>query len=295
MSGFDRAEIAKLIAAALELGDEDDERWEIVTALQDRGDDEVFAAACDLCLSPEPRSRVLGADILAQGRAKLKALREQTVPLLLDVFAHETDLDVVYSLCLAFHHLRAVEAVELVVRWAEHPDRDVRFGVVMALLCQEDERAISALTSLSGDVDHDVRNWATFGLGSQVETDTPAIRDALCARLTDTHDETRHEAIVGLARRGDRAAFEPLRRDLESGWVSSLLFEAAAEYRDPELFPQLVEIRATWPGDNWPLSVLARALEACRPPATDTSVDGAGVELRSDRGQASTTARQWGK
>ena len=96
-----------------------------------------------------------------------------------------------------------------------------------------DARAIAALIELSSDPDYDVRNWATFGLGSQIDTDTPAIREALWARLEEPEDEVRGEAWVGLARRGDVRVAAALLRELELHEVDVLrewyLMFAAAE------------------------------------------------------------------
>lgn len=93
---------------------------------------------------------------------------------------------------------------------------------------------INKLIQLSRDTDREVRNWATFGLGSQVDTDIPAIREALFARREEKDDEIRAEALVGLARRGDIRVAAALLNELNThepdvlrDWT--LIAEAAEE------------------------------------------------------------------
>lgn len=64
-------------------------------------------------------------------------------------------------------------------------------------------QAIDALIDLSNDKVASIRNWATFGLGSQIETDNNKIRKALWSRTSDKNQDTKLEAIVGLANRND--------------------------------------------------------------------------------------------
>ena len=65
---------------------------------------------------------------------------------------------------------------------------------------------LAALIALSADPEAAVRDWATFALGTLAEQDSPALRDALAARLDDPDEDTRLEAIHGLALRGDDRA-----------------------------------------------------------------------------------------
>ena|SRR5438270_8722120 len=98
--------------------------------------------------------------------------------------------------------------------------------------------------------DEDVRNWATFGLGSQADIDTAEIRAALLERVTDSHNETRGEALVGLARRKDPRALEPIIQELRSEHIGILALEAAETLGDPRLLPALLRLEHDWQRDE---------------------------------------------
>jgi HEAT repeat protein len=66
------------------------------------------------------------------------------------------------------------------------------------------------------DVDDEVREWATFELGTQCDVDTPEIRAALRKRLSDGYEEARNEAIWGVARRNDEQGLGLLLARLDS-------------------------------------------------------------------------------
>ena len=81
----------------------------------------------------------------------------------------------------------------------------------------------------------DVRDWATFGLGRQLEVDTPAVRAALAERLFDTEGDTADEALIGLAIRGDRRVISEILDRLSRPTVSYQVLTAATELPDAEL------------------------------------------------------------
>lgn len=232
-----------------------------------RGGRDVFEHARKLCASPEARERRVGAAILGQLGAPNYTFPEETLAVLLGMLEREQEPEVLNSIAVALGHRRDPRAIKPLVRLKKHPDERVRHGVVFGLLCQENELAIQTLMELSTDPDTDVRDWATFGLGSQIEADTPAIREALVARLTDEDEHVRGEAMVGLARRHDRWMVEPLLTDLEAGWFGSLSTEAAAEIGDPRLYPALMRLREEWEGDkdDWRYKKLKEAIEKCHP------------------------------
>ncbi len=76
--------------------------------------------------------------------------------------------------------------------------------------------AIATIIELMDDSDDNVRDWATFALGTQCKMDTPEIREALRKRLADGYEEARDEAIWGLVQRKDEYAINELLRRLTS-------------------------------------------------------------------------------
>jgi len=173
------------------------------------------------CAARRARGRV-GVDMLGQLGVRFgqtnRAFHEETMALLLALLDHEQDPSVLSSIAIALGHRQDPREIA-----------PLRFGVVLGVSRYEDEQAIQTLIHLSTDADAEVRDWATFGLISQIEVDTPAIRAALFARLSDEDADTRGEAMVGLAHRHNVRVVDPLLHDLEAGDAGSLLLEAAAE------------------------------------------------------------------
>lgn len=159
-----------------------------------------------------------------------------------------------------------IEDVERILALCRHPDVDVRLRAADALTSLEalspSPEAIAAMIALTSDDDENVRDWATFDLGTQFMADSHDIRQALRDRLQDDNDEVRHEAYAGLARRHDPGITEVIREALQQKVVWRLAVDAARLLRSPELLGPLKQLRTWWDVDA---ELLNDAIDACDP------------------------------
>jgi HEAT repeat protein len=109
----------------------------------------------------------------------------------------------------------------------------------LGLSCHEDNFAVNGLIALSKDVDFDVKNWATFGLGSQCDVDNSSLRQALIDRTTDSDPEIRGEALIGLARRKDDRVINKIERELTGEFNGAWSIEAASLHPSKKFKPLL--------------------------------------------------------
>ncbi|MBI5961665.1 MAG: HEAT repeat domain-containing protein [Chloroflexi bacterium] len=228
---------------------------------------EVFSTVQRLRTSEHPKERMLFAFILAQLDAPQLSFLEQSLAALFEMVQHETHSDVLHAVCIALGHLKDPRAIEPLVRLKNHPHEAVRYGVAFSLSGFEDLAAANALIELSRDTDYMVRDWATFGLSVLTNLDTPEIREALLARVTDEDYVVRGQSLVGLAERKDRRVIEAVQAELSGEFHGDWAVEAAELLADPSLYPPL---QSLWdrlgPKDKSAFeSSFREALVACAP------------------------------
>jgi len=228
--------IPELFAETL-MGDYDDEHaWNAVWALISKGTPEVFEEAIAFCNSKEPLKRSRGLNILAHFGCFRKDCPDQyldeRVAVALKHLSDESE-EVVESAAWALGHIKGESAKNGLLTLRHSTNADIRHAVAFGLAGDTSPEAVDALIELMQDPVSYVRDWATFGLGSELGNalllDSPKIRDALRGRLTDADEETRNEAVWGLAMRKDPACLQVLLERLEADeWVSG--DEGAASY-----------------------------------------------------------------
>lgn len=224
---LERRTTEELFAATLEGDDDDDAPWQAVSVLRLRGTPEVFEVARRYCQSDNPRARSRGLSVLAQlGAGKPDAerpFRDESVSIAISCL-EDPEHEVVESAAWALSYLGTEAAITALIGLRANPNPEVRHAVACCITLRNRPEGVAVLLALMEDEDDDVRNWATFAVGSHEfeeagtwrYLDSPEIRAALRARLHDTFEDARREATWGLARRKEPAGLESLLQLLES-------------------------------------------------------------------------------
>jgi HEAT repeat protein len=198
---------------------DDDAPWYAVRILRLRGTSEIFELAKKYSESENEIACARALDVLAQlGAGKPDSERpyvDESISIALQHLEDRRAL-VVHSAAFALAHLRGDTAISALIDLKHHPDPDVRLAVATGMGGCEQPKAIETIIHLMGDEDDDVRDWATFGLGSLCTQDSQEIRAALRKRLEDPFEDARNEALWGLAQRKDPSSVRSLLERLQS-------------------------------------------------------------------------------
>ena len=246
-----------------------DEGWLAIAELHRRGSPQTLAIATALARSPTWRRRSLGLHIASQLRRRSKGSTteyalEQTQEMLI-AGLHDQHEEVVLAAVSGLGHRPHPDALMDLVRLSSHRDDQLRWNVAVSLGRYEDPLALGALLRLMADPDDDVRDWATFGVGSLQSSDMPEVRAALWKNLGDVNDYVRGEALVGLAERQAPRVVEFLLKHLDPECRVCEL-DAAGKLANPKLLEPLRAIARVLSEDevdgHW-FNCLQRAIAAC--------------------------------
>jgi len=239
------SETDRLFARRIAGGYENDDASDALASLRANGSREIFEQALAWSTADDPMKRARSLDILCQLRRASGEprnpqwlYREESFKRIMEMLAHEQVPMVLDSAVSALGHLGNEAGIPMILRYSDHPDRDVRFAATFALGCfPNDPRSVDALLTLTTDSDSEVRDWATFGLGVQGDADSPEIREALLRCLNDGDQDVREEAAVGLAKRRDQRVLPTLIEMLNEPDFSQRVADAASALleldRDP--------------------------------------------------------------
>jgi HEAT repeat protein len=262
-----KSESSRSVVESYRRGIEENNLETTLALVHYRGGEEEFQLGKAYLNSNDPIDRGVGADILGQLGWRDRTFLDMSVSLLISALQDMVD-SVVYFACVALGNRGDEKGIAQVIKFAQSPSTEIRNGVVFSLLGQESSEAIDVMLLLSRDEDLDTRNWAMFGLGTQIEMDSPQIRQALHKGTFDDDSEIRGEALVGLANRKDSSVIELLLNEWKTFEdVSILSVEAAEIVASPRLYSTLVELENTLDleEDVYFEYQLQHALDACKP------------------------------
>jgi HEAT repeat protein len=244
----DTRRTSELIAAYLQTSDES-EAADLITTIQYRGGAEECRAGLELLAHEGPRERAAGAEIIGQLGWQDRTFLDETMNALLGALT-DADRHVLESVIFALGHRADPRAIEALLSFVDSPDADIRYATVHGLMPHDTPNVVDALAKPSRDSDRDVRNWATFALGSQFESISPTLCAALQERMTDADPEVRGEAFLGLARRGDVSIAPYVQRELEGEFHGDWAVDAAGLLGDPRFLPALKELLERLEGED---------------------------------------------
>ena len=234
-----------------------------------RGSPQMLAFAGVLARNSNWRRRALGLSIAAQlrrriaGRESFVYAVEETQALLL-AGLNDPHEEVLISAIAGLGHRPCEQALRPLLALIAHPDPGVRWHLACSLGSYSQPEALAALMQLGRDTEARVRDWATFGVGTLQQVDTPEIREFLWSQLHDLDANVRGEALQGLATRQDERVAPYLVEHLNED-CGSLELEAAEQAANPLLLEPLQRIADAVAGQDldvmW-LGQLYAAIEA---------------------------------
>ncbi|TCI84801.1 hypothetical protein [Tenacibaculum sp. M341] len=216
--------------------------WDNISELRRRPCVDVYEKATLLARSKNNKEKIIGIDVLAQLGFNPRFKQEETIKLYFDLIETKPNGKVLSSILYGISHNNenlTKEQVEKLSVFKYSTNADVRKALVNSLCGLEYDIAINTLIHLSKDKVVSVRDWATFGLGSQIEINNKTIIDALWDRINDSDQNSRFEAIVGLANRNDKRVKEIIIKELNRREYGTLLFEAIETLNDLDFLPYL--------------------------------------------------------
>jgi HEAT repeat protein len=261
--------VAEALLHAALLDDTDDEcsvhcYWDCVGELHKRGGQTEFNAARALLAGNTPVERSLAASILGQ-LGYGNTFIDESVTLLIQALS-DPDATVICAAAHGLGHRHSVRAIESLLAHVANSSAEIRDAITHGLGCLDDRRATDGLIQLSRDPDDLVRDYASFNLGEMCIIDYPELRAALHALLADPAAEIRGQALIGLARRGDRTSLPAIRSELSGDYHGAWAVKAAGYLADSTLASDLETLLQRELADlpSWHLNDFRDAMEACR-------------------------------
>ncbi len=218
--------------------------WDNVLELRSRSPKLVFEKALELTKSVSKKEVIIGIDVLTQLGSRPRPFYEKTMARFFEILDTQENENIHTSILNAIGHNNenlSLPQISKLIKFKDSKNHKIRQSLVTALLGVDHRMAINTLIEMSEDPVDSIRNWATFGIGSQIDISNKEISNALWNRTRDKNQETRSEAIAGLAIRGENKIKDIIIEELNDGEHGTLIFDAILSLNDKGFLSILVE------------------------------------------------------
>ncbi|MET3539221.1 HEAT repeat domain-containing protein [Chryseobacterium limigenitum] len=220
--------------------------WNQITPLRQFVNEEMISRCFQLIDSDDLKFKQIGIDVLCQLGRNRKIFIKKLFEKLFYIFETPIDENLICTSLFAIGHNNEylkTKHIRTLKKFQNSKSKDIRYSLTFCLMGIKNEIAVKMLIKLAQDKSPKVRDWATFGLGSQMKTDNDEIRNILYKNSFSKDNQTRQEAIKGLANRKDERVKDIILKELNSQNFSSLIFDTLMNLENGDFFlPQLENI-----------------------------------------------------
>ena len=220
--------------------------WKTIIELRKFVDDKMVEKCFELMNSKNQKSIILGIDILSQLGTKRKKFAKKLIKKLYEFLNQYENERLTVSCLIAISHnnqFLTKKQINFLEKYKNNKSKEIRYALAFSVMTLENETAINILIKLSNDKSPKIRDWSIFGLGTQIESDNNKIRKTLYKHSFDKDDNTRQEAIKGLANRNDKRVNKVVLNELQSKNISPLIFDTILQLKNGEKYlPELRRI-----------------------------------------------------
>lgn len=220
--------------------------WNQITKLRTFVNNEMISRCFEMIYSDDVKFKQIGIDVLCQLGNNRESFVESLFDKIFKILRTTSDENLICTSLFAIGHNNQylkTKHFKTLEQFKNSESKEIRYALTFSLLGVENYKAVTMMIKLAQDRSLRVRDWATFGLGTQIECDNEDIRHVLYKNCFSKDHQIRHEAIKGLANREDKRAKAVILQELKSESYESILFDTLLNIKRGEQYiPDLMAV-----------------------------------------------------
>ncbi len=223
------------------------DNYENIVELRKRGGETTFNECLKLINSNSEKNRYIGIQILSDFGQQPKKYENKILKIFFKLLKNETNYKIISTILNGIRYHKSVineSQIKIISKYKLSKYSEIRIQVINCFLGLENITALDTLIYLTKDKKCQIRDWATFGIGTQIEISSESILKALWARTEDKDYVTRSEAIYGLALRNIVEVELKILEELENDNFDKLILKSINRLRVFKFLPKLKKRKA---------------------------------------------------